>query len=167
MGLTFFLSWYCRESFTMADRTEIQKKTFTRWVNTHLADRNLKIDDLTTDLADGTKLIQLLEIISGKKIRKWKKNPKMFAQKLENLNKCINFIKKEGIVIVNIGANDINGGNTKIILGLIWTLILRYQINKGEFEEGGRGIVKVSQKIRKAKKKKEKTKKVMEPRQNY
>lgn len=115
-------------------RSEIQKKTFTRWINTHLADRNLKVEDLTTDLCDGVLLCNLLEIISGKRIRKYNKKPKMFAQKLENLNKCIKFIKKEGITIVNIGANDINTGNLKIILGLIWTLILRYQINKAEFD---------------------------------
>merc|ERR1712150_40824 len=104
-------------------RSEIQKKTFTRWINTHLS--------------DGTKFLHLLEIISGKRIRKWKKNPKLFAQKLENLNKGLKFIKDEGITIVNIGANDINGGNLKIILGLIWTLILRYQINKENYEPGG------------------------------
>lgn len=50
----------------------------------------------------------------------------------------MDFIKKEGLVIVNIGANDIYGGNLKIILGLIWTLILRYQINKGLQEGGGK-----------------------------
>lgn len=122
----------------MADRTKIQIKTFTRWVNTHLADKDLKIDDLSKDFSNGVLLIELIQIISGKKIKKWKKKPKMMAQKLENLNKALTFVKKEGITLVNIGANDINSGNTKIILGLIWTLILRYQINKGEFEYDGR-----------------------------
>ncbi len=40
----------------------------------------------------------------------------------------MNFITKEGIKLVNIGPEDIADGNVKIILGLIWTLILRYQI---------------------------------------
>ena len=29
------------------------------------------------------------------------------------------------------GSGDIVGGNLKLILGLIWTLILHYQISKG------------------------------------
>jgi len=32
---------------------------------------------------------------------------------------------------VNIGNTDITDGNLRIILGLIWTLILRYDVNKG------------------------------------
>jgi len=63
----------------------------------------------------------------------------MHIQKLENLNKALNFIKKEGLIIVNIGANDIYDGNLKLILGLIWTLILRYQINKGKDEISAQG----------------------------
>jgi len=118
-------------------RTAIQKKTFTRWINTHLADRRLKIQDITTDFADGMMLIHLLEIISGKKIRKWNKKPRMHIQKLENLNKALEFIKSEGLKLVGIGSNDIYGGNLKLILGLVWTLILRYQINKGIDEAGG------------------------------
>lgn len=45
---------------------------------------------------------------------------------MENLNKALDFIRGEGLVLVNIGANDIESGNLKIILGLIWTLILRF-----------------------------------------
>lgn len=30
-----------------------------------------------------------------------------------------------------IGSGDIVGGNKKLILGLVWTLILHYQINLG------------------------------------
>lgn len=33
-----------------------------------------------------------------------------------------------GLKLVNVGGEDINLGRLKIILGLIWTLILRYQI---------------------------------------
>lgn len=37
---------------------------------------------------------------------------------------------KEGLKFVNVSAEDIQAGNRRIILGLIWTIILRYQINK-------------------------------------
>lgn len=115
---------------------EVQSRTFTRWVNLHLADRQLKISDIKTELSSGVNLAHLLEIISNKTIPKWNKNPKLSIHRVENLNKCIEFILGEGLTLVNIGATDIETGNLKIILGLIWTLILRYQINKGKGSAG-------------------------------
>jgi len=107
----------------------VQKKTFTRWVNTYLAERMMKCNDLQWDLGDGLNLIALLEVISSKTVAtKYNKNPKMTMQKVENLNFCINFLTNEGIKLVNIDGTDIADGNLKIILGLIWTIILRYQI---------------------------------------
>jgi len=41
------------------------------------------------------------------------------------------FLKAEGLKFVGIGAVDIHNGNSKLILGLIWTVILRYQIQQG------------------------------------
>ncbi|GAB5363418.1 hypothetical protein AAMO2058_000881200 [Amorphochlora amoebiformis] len=75
-------------------------------------------------------LINLMEIISGKKIGRYNKHPVIIQQKLENLNIALNFMKKEGLEFVNIGAEDIAGGNLRIILGLLWTIILRYEINR-------------------------------------
>ena len=65
-------------------------------------------------------------------------------QEIENLNMAITAIQKDNVKIVNIGATDINGGNLKIILGLIWTLIQHYHINQLSFldldvSEGGQG----------------------------
>eukprot|EP01101_Sappina_pedata_P002915 TRINITY_DN1312_c0_g1_i2.p1 TRINITY_DN1312_c0_g1~~TRINITY_DN1312_c0_g1_i2.p1 ORF type:complete len:1238 (+),score=740.08 TRINITY_DN1312_c0_g1_i2:52-3765(+) len=110
----------------------IQKRTFTRWVNNHLSDRMLKIDDLFEDLEDGLSLINLLEIISNKKIPTYNKRPKIRPQKLENNSFSLNFLKKEGIKLVAIGPEDIVDKHSKLILGLIWTIILRYQIQKGD-----------------------------------
>jgi len=85
-----------------------------------------------TDLADGKMLAALLEIISSKEI-KVNKNPKMRVQKLENLSSSLDFLKREGIKLVSIGADNICDGNRTLIMGLIWTIILRYQI---QVEEG-------------------------------
>ena len=115
---------------------EVQKKAFTRWMNQYLSSRMLKVENLEDDMADGTMLINLLEVISAKELgKKWNKKPKMQMQKQENLNMAIQFIQDEGLKLVNIGSADIYNGNTRIILGLIWTLILRYQIQTG-IEEG-------------------------------
>jgi len=109
---------------------DIQQNAFTRWCNEHLKDRGFHIKDLQKDLADGILLINLLEIISGKSVGRYNKHPVVPTQKLENNSIAINFIASEGIKLVNIGSEDITNGRLKLILGLIWTLILRYVINK-------------------------------------
>ena len=111
---------------------DIQQKTFTRWCNTYLKERMLKIEDIQSEFHDGIKLIHLLEIISDKDLGKYNKKPKIPSQYMENLNACLNFLKSEKIRLVNIGAEDIYKKDLKLILGLIWTIILRYQINMGE-----------------------------------
>ena len=50
-------------------------------------------------------------------------------QRFENVNKSLDFIKGRRIQLTNVGAEDIVDGNRKIILGLIWTLILRFTIS--------------------------------------
>jgi len=110
---------------------DIQKRTFTRWANNFLSERMMKINDLQADLSDGLLLINLLEVISDKKLNNYNKRPKIRAQKLENTGLSLQFLKQEGIKLVAIGPEDITDGNLKLILGLIWTIILRYQINKG------------------------------------
>ncbi|KAI8126096.1 non-erythrocytic 1, Spectrin beta chain [Lucilia cuprina] len=47
------------------ERLHIQKKTFTKWMNSFLVKAKMEVEDLFTDLADGVKLLKLLEIISG------------------------------------------------------------------------------------------------------
>ncbi|EGG21588.1 gelation factor [Cavenderia fasciculata] len=111
---------------------DVQKRTFTGWANNYLKERILKINDLGADLEDGVLLINLLEIISSKKILKYNKTAKMRLHKMENNNLAVAFIKSEGLKLVGIGAEDIVDGQLKLILGLIWTLILRYQIQMAE-----------------------------------
>eukprot|EP00118_Oscarella_pearsei_P028822 m.3022 g.3022 ORF g.3022 m.3022 type:complete len:1777 (+) comp9010_c0_seq1:150-5480(+) len=114
-----------------AEWKRIQQKTFTRWVNEHLKKNSLFVRDLKTDLADGLNLIVLLEVLSQKKVGRYNKKPRIRAQKLENIEVAMKFIASEGIRLVNIGTHDIVDGNLKLILGLIWTLILHYQISMG------------------------------------
>ena len=48
------------------ERENVQKKTFTKWVNSHLAKTH--INNLYNDLQDGRQLILLLEILSAEKL---------------------------------------------------------------------------------------------------
>jgi len=97
----------------------------------------MHVKDLYHDLKDGLLLINLLEIISGQKLGRYNHNPKIVPQKLENAGIALNFLKNEGIKLVNIGPEDIVEGRPKLILGLIWTLILRYQIKMNEVGDSG------------------------------
>uniref|UniRef100_A0A1I7XGQ6 Calponin-homology (CH) domain-containing protein n=1 Tax=Heterorhabditis bacteriophora TaxID=37862 RepID=A0A1I7XGQ6_HETBA len=93
------------------ERDNIQKKTFTKWVNKHLTKYYIrvlnnyltggKVDDLFKDLQDGFKLIALLEALTGERL----------------------------IKLVNIRPEDIVEGNGKLTLGLIWTIILNFQVS--------------------------------------
>ena len=74
-------------------------------------------------------LIHLLEILGNESLGRYASQPKLRVQRFENVNKALNFIRSRGIQMTNIGAEDVVDGNRKIILGLIWTLILRFTIS--------------------------------------
>ncbi|KAL9639205.1 MAG: hypothetical protein Q9164_001076 [Protoblastenia rupestris] len=74
-------------------------------------------------------LIHLLEVLSSTSLGRYASKPKLRVQRFENVNTCLIFIKSRGIQLTNIGAEDVVDGNRKIILGLIWTLILRFTIS--------------------------------------
>ena len=50
------------------ERESVQKKTFAKWVNSHLTRVNCSIQDLYVDLRDGKMLIKLLEVLSGERL---------------------------------------------------------------------------------------------------
>ncbi|XP_065202026.1 spectrin beta chain, non-erythrocytic 1 isoform X3 [Planococcus citri] len=114
------------------ERLHIQKKTFTKWMNSFLQKVRMEVDDLFMDLADGKKLLKLLEIISGEKLGK-PNNGKMRVHKVENVNKSLAFLRTK-VRLESIGAEDIVDGNPRLILGLIWTIILRFQIQEIEID---------------------------------
>ncbi|KAL0931932.1 alpha- sarcomeric (f-actin cross linking protein) [Colletotrichum truncatum] len=107
----------------------VQQKTFTKWLNTKLEARSLEVKDLVLDLSDGVILIHLLECLSNDTLGRYASKPKLRVQRFENVNLGLDFIKSRGIQMTNIGAEDVVDGNQKIILGLIWTLILRFTIS--------------------------------------
>ncbi|MCJ1412803.1 hypothetical protein MMC19_006902 [Ptychographa xylographoides] len=107
----------------------VQQKTFTKWLNSKVQPRDVAVNDLVHDLSDGVILIHLLEVLGNESLGRYASRPKLRVQRFENVNKGLDFIKSRGIQMTNIGAEDIVDGNRKIILGLIWTLILRFTIS--------------------------------------
>ncbi|KAK3715402.1 alpha-actinin [Vermiconidia calcicola] len=108
---------------------KVQQKTFSKWLNNKVKARGVQINDLTKDLSDGVILIHLLESLSQESLGRYASRPKLRVQRFENVNIALDFIKRRKIQLTNIGAEDIVDGNQKIILGLIWTLILRFTIS--------------------------------------
>jgi len=47
---------------------------------------------------------------------------------LENVEKALVFLKSKKVHLENMGSHDIVDGNHRLILGLIWTIILRFQV---------------------------------------
>ncbi|XP_068455690.1 spectrin beta chain, non-erythrocytic 1-like isoform X2 [Clinocottus analis] len=109
------------------EREAVQKKTFTKWVNSHLSRVSCRISDLYVDLRDGRMLIKLLEVLCGERLPKPTKG-RMRIHCLENVDKALQFLKEQRVHLENMGCHDIVDGNHRLTLGLIWTIILRFQI---------------------------------------
>ncbi|TFK33014.1 actinin-like protein [Crucibulum laeve] len=108
---------------------DMQERTFCKWLNTKLEVNGYPpMSSLVKDLSDGVRLIQLMEIMGDTSLGRYNKNPRIRVQKAENVNKALEFITSRGVKLTNIGPEDIIDGNLKLILGMIWTLILRFTI---------------------------------------
>ncbi|KAF7642967.1 hypothetical protein LDENG_00247330 [Lucifuga dentata] len=84
--------------------------------------------DLFNDFRDGSKLLDLLEVMSGQRISR-ERGRGMFQHR-SNIEKALAFLKSKSIKIVNINIPDIIDGKPSITLGLIWTIILQYHIEE-------------------------------------
>ncbi|XP_064297959.1 plectin isoform X8 [Phalacrocorax carbo] len=121
------------------ERDRVQKKTFTKWVNKHLIKAQRHVNDLYEDLRDGHNLISLLEVLSGdtlprerdviRNLRLPREKGRMRFHKLQNVQIALNYLKHRQVKLVNIRNDDIADGNPKLTLGLIWTIILHFQIS--------------------------------------
>ncbi|KAM9806515.1 plectin-like isoform 7-T7 [Syngnathus typhle] len=114
-------------NFIEDERDRVQKKTFTKWVNKHLIKAQRHVSDLYEDLRDGHNLISLLEVLSGEKLPREK--GRMRFHKLQNVQIALDFLKHRQVKLVNIRNDDIADGNPKLTLGLIWTIILHFQVS--------------------------------------
>uniref|UniRef100_A0A8C7V068 Dystonin n=1 Tax=Oncorhynchus mykiss TaxID=8022 RepID=A0A8C7V068_ONCMY len=95
------------------------------------------VNDLYEDLRDGHNLISLLEVLTGQSLPREK--GRMRFHRLQNVQIALDFLKRRQVKLVNIRNDDITDGNPKLTLGLIWTIILHFQISEihvcGESED--------------------------------
>ncbi|KAM8914000.1 uncharacterized protein clmna isoform 1-T1 [Spinachia spinachia] len=135
--------WFEREEFIgqisdirvqnlQVERELVQKRTFTRWMNLHLekCDPPIEVQDLFLDIQDGHILMALLEELSGcKMLHKFKRSSHRIFR-LNNIAKVLSFLEERNVKLVSIDAADVADGNSSIILGLIWNIILFFQIKE-------------------------------------
>nr|XP_028583275.1 dystrophin-like isoform X1 [Podarcis muralis] len=125
---TYWHDGVTRKAAGMEDeREDVQKKTFTKWVNAQFAKfGTYPIEDLFNDFQDGRRLLELLEGLTGQKLGKERGSTRVHA--LNNVNKALQVLQKNNVDLVNIGSTDIVDGNHKLTLGLIWSIILHWQV---------------------------------------
>lgn len=109
------------------EHNDVQKKTFTKWINARFSKSGkVPIKDLFVDLKDGRKLLDLLEGLTGTSLPKERGSTRVHA--LNNVNRVLQILHQNNVELVNIGGTDIVDGNHKLTLGLIWNIILHWQV---------------------------------------
>ncbi len=121
---------------------DVQVKGLSAWANSYLGrskDPNVKkIENLSEDLKNGVRLVQLGELLAAKKL-KYDLTPKMKIQAIQNLNLGLQVIQADlRVKLTGIGAEDIYAGNLKLILGLLFSTFraLRDSLLANELGEG-------------------------------
>ncbi|KAF7645351.1 hypothetical protein LDENG_00206120 [Lucifuga dentata] len=101
-------------------------------MNLHLekCDPPIEVDDLFHDIQDGRILMALLEELSGCKLLHGFKKSSHRIFRLNNIAKVLSFLEERNVKLVSIDAADVADGNSSIILGLIWNIILFFQIKE-------------------------------------
>ncbi|GFR82099.1 filamin-C [Elysia marginata] len=107
---------------------QIQRNTFTNWVNENLRTRGIVIDDVRTDLSDGVTLVALVEALIKEKVPGAVPRPSNQYQKLQNITVALDALSKDGVKLVNIDSSDIVAAELKLVLALVWALVHRYQV---------------------------------------
>uniref|UniRef100_A0A672PCW2 Calponin-homology (CH) domain-containing protein n=1 Tax=Sinocyclocheilus grahami TaxID=75366 RepID=A0A672PCW2_SINGR len=110
-----------------------EERTFRNWMNS--LGVNPRVNHLYVDLADALVIFQLYEKI--KVPVDWDRvnkppYPKLGSnmKKLENCNYAVELGKKEAkFSLVGIAGQDLNEGNRKLTLALLWQLMRRYTLN--------------------------------------
>ncbi|XP_066532320.1 uncharacterized protein clmnb [Hoplias malabaricus] len=111
-------------------REAVRKRTFTRWINSHLkrCDPPLQVDDLFSDLQDGWILMALLEELSGCKMLYRFRPSTHHIFTLSNISKVLEFLEDRNVRVSSIDATDISEGRPSATLSLIWNIIVHFQL---------------------------------------
>uniref|UniRef100_A0A8C8RW79 Calmin n=1 Tax=Pelusios castaneus TaxID=367368 RepID=A0A8C8RW79_9SAUR len=99
------------------ERENVQKRTFTRWINLHLE----KVRPTNTFTHSVDQKVNLLHEYKSSTHRIFR---------LNNIAKALKFLEDSNVKLVSIDAAEIADGNSSLVLGLIWNIILFFQIKE-------------------------------------
>lgn len=109
------------------EHNDVQKKTFTKWINARFSKSGKPpVNDMFTELKDGRRLLDLLEGLTGSSLPRERGSTRVHA--LNNVNRVLQVLHHNNVELVNIGGTDIVDGNQKLTMGLIWSIILHWQV---------------------------------------
>ncbi|KAB0392836.1 hypothetical protein E2I00_007090, partial [Balaenoptera physalus] len=122
----------------LGDEQEIvQKRTFTKWINSHLAKKpKPMVCPITTVCSkDGTIIAVSFERTWCSPCEQGRRTKRIHA--VANIGTALKFLegrqsmyRGSPIKLVNINSTDIADGRPSIVLGLMWTIILYFQIEE-------------------------------------
>ncbi|KAI1288138.1 Nesprin-1 [Halotydeus destructor] len=120
---------YARRITNKRDEQErVQKKVFGNWINSHIP--GCIQNDLVEELKDGTKLLALLEVLTGQKLPGERGRRLRRPHFISNVNIALELLERRRVKLVNTHPTDIVDGNPSIVLGLIWVIILHFHIQE-------------------------------------
>uniref|UniRef100_A0A672J0T7 Calponin-homology (CH) domain-containing protein n=1 Tax=Salarias fasciatus TaxID=181472 RepID=A0A672J0T7_SALFA len=114
------------------ERTAVQQRVFTRWMNVFLQRRDppIQVLDLFSDVQDGRVLMALLEELSGCRLLYRFRSSSHRIFRLNNISKALAFLDDRHVSLLGIDATGVSDGVPSVVLSLIWNLILHFQVKE-------------------------------------
>uniref|UniRef100_A0A0N5BYF0 Calponin-homology (CH) domain-containing protein n=1 Tax=Strongyloides papillosus TaxID=174720 RepID=A0A0N5BYF0_STREA len=111
-----------------------EKETCTNWINNVLerCGSNYRVEDLYTDIRSGIVLSHIIYAFTGVEI---KMTPEEYINNKPvmaiNILLILQALERDGLYLVNTNILDIYDGRPTVVLGLVWQIILHYDIRRG------------------------------------
>eukprot|EP01092_Planopodium_desertum_P011907 TRINITY_DN550_c0_g1_i4.p2 TRINITY_DN550_c0_g1~~TRINITY_DN550_c0_g1_i4.p2 ORF type:complete len:549 (-),score=199.24 TRINITY_DN550_c0_g1_i4:93-1691(-) len=108
----------------------IQQRTFTKWMNNHLRRKGFPaIVNAQEDFTTGINLMNLVNaLFPDIPIAKYNKAPKMRPHLIDNCSLALSMVEAAKIKTNFLKVTHLVDKDLKMILGMIWAIILHYQI---------------------------------------
>ncbi|XP_055333361.1 dystrophin-like isoform X2 [Paramacrobiotus metropolitanus] len=114
------------------EQERVQQKVFAEWINSRFSKGGspVRINDLFHDLRTGITLAALTEILTGIKVPVEKGRTRLHH--VCNIAKALEILEQNEIKIsnLNVSADDIADGNTKLTLSLTWAVIQQFYVKR-------------------------------------
>uniref|UniRef100_A0A914X4P9 Calponin-homology (CH) domain-containing protein n=1 Tax=Plectus sambesii TaxID=2011161 RepID=A0A914X4P9_9BILA len=115
-----------------AEQESKQKRTFTKWINAQLRTHwsRMFVVDLYIDIRTGVMLCYLVETVTDRKLAVNAGRRLKRIHYISNFNMVLSVLRQYGLELVNNNPVDLANGNPPIVLGLIWQIILHFEIKR-------------------------------------